>query len=58
MRPVSNPDDAIPLTGPGETYNDLGGDYYEKRRNTPARQRRLVAQLEAIGHHVTVEPAA
>lgn len=42
----------------GETYNDLGGDYFDKRRNSAARQRRLVAQLEALGHKVTLEPAA
>jgi len=46
------------LLSTGETYNDLGGDYFENRRNSPARQRRLVAQLEAMGHHVTLAPAA
>ncbi len=46
------------LISTGETYNDLGGDYFDKRRNSPARQRRLVAQLEAMGHKVTLEPAA
>jgi hypothetical protein len=30
----------------------------DKRRNSAARQRRLVAQLEAMGHTVTLEPAA
>ncbi len=42
----------------GEPYTDLGGDYFDKRRNSAARQRRLVAQLEAMGHKVTLEPAA
>ena len=42
----------------GEPYNDLGGDYFDKRRNSNRRQRRLVAQLEALGHKVTLEPAA
>jgi len=46
------------LLSTGEIYNDLGGDYFEKRRNSDARQRRLVAQLEAMGHTVTLEPAA
>jgi len=46
------------LLSTGEFYNDLGGDYFDKRRNSAARQRRLVAQLEAMGHHVTLEPAA
>ena len=42
----------------GEVYNDLGADYFDKRRNSEARQRRLVRQLEAMGHKVTLEPAA
>jgi transposase len=46
------------LLSTGETYNDLGADYFEKRRNSTARQRRLVAQLEAMGHKVTLAPAA
>jgi len=38
----------------GELYRDLGGDYFRKR--DPARQtRRLVAQLEHLGHKVTLE---
>jgi transposase len=41
----------------GETYRDLGGDYYQRR--DPTRQiRRLVNQLERLGQHVTLEPAA
>jgi transposase len=40
----------------GETYHDLGGDYY--RRRDPERQtKRLVKQLEALGHTVTLEQA-
>ena len=46
------------LLSTGETYNDLGGDYFDKRRTSTAHQRRLVAQLEAMGHRVTLEPAA
>ena len=46
------------LLSTGETYTDLGGDYFDNRRTSPARQRRLVAQLEAMGHRVTLEPAA
>ncbi|MDQ6745947.1 MAG: hypothetical protein M3Z27_08060 [Actinomycetota bacterium] len=38
----------------GELYNDLGGDYYARR--DPTRQtRRLVAQLERLGHTVTLQ---
>src|SRR6266508_1276290 len=40
----------------GEIYNDLGGDYYQRR--DPQRQiRRLVQQLERLGQHVTLEAA-
>jgi transposase len=40
----------------GELYSDLGADYFHKR--DPARvTRRLVAQLEALGHSVTLEEA-
>ena len=46
------------LLSTGEIYNDLGGDYFDKRRTSIAHQRRLVAQLEALGHKVTLEPAA
>jgi transposase len=46
------------LLSTGQTYTDLGGDYFEKRRTGTAHQRRLVAQLEAMGHKVTLEPAA
>ena len=41
----------------GELYNDLGGDYYQRR--TPERQiKRLIAQLERLGHRVTLEQQA
>ena len=46
------------LLSTGEIYTDLGGDYFDKRRSGTAHQRRLVAQLEAMGHKVTLEPAA
>ena len=38
-------------------YRDLGGDYY--RRRDPERQtKRLVTQLERLGHSVTLEKVA
>ncbi len=41
----------------GELYRNLGGDY--SRRRDPQRQtRRLVRQLEALGHAVTLQKAA
>jgi transposase len=40
----------------GELYDDLGGDYFRKR--DPARTaKRLVTQLEALGHTVTLQEA-
>jgi transposase len=41
----------------GETYRDLGGDYFTQR--DPQRQtKRLIAQLERLGHHVTLTEGA
>jgi transposase len=40
----------------GELYNDLGGDYFRKR--DPQRTtKRLITQLEALGHTVTLHEA-
>ena len=41
----------------GEFYREAGGDYYT-RRDPERATRRLVAQLERLGHHVTLEAAA
>jgi len=41
----------------GELYNDLGGDYYA-RRNPERQTKRLLAQLERLGHTVTLQEAA
>jgi transposase len=41
----------------GELYKDLGGDYF-RHRNPERETRRLVAQLEALGHNVTLQHAA
>jgi transposase len=41
----------------GETYTDLGGDYFTQR--DPERQaKRLIQQLERLGHTVTITPTA
>lgn len=39
-------------------YEDLGADFLDRRHDTEARKRALVRQLEALGHKVTIEPAA
>jgi transposase len=39
----------------GEIYHDLGADYFA-RRDPERATRRLIAQLEKLGHHVTLQP--
>ena len=41
----------------GETYRDLGGDYFA-RRDPERHTKRLITRLEALGHHVTLQPTA
>jgi len=40
----------------GELYRDLGGDYF-RTRDPERLTKRLVKQLEALGHHVTLQEA-
>ena len=43
----------------GKPYADLGADYFTRRQDPDRETRRLIARLEALGHHVTIEaPAA
>ena len=46
------------LSRPGAVYDELGGDYFTRRIDPARQQRRLVAQLEALGLNVDVKPAA
>ena len=39
-------------------YQELGGDYFEQRTDQAAQTRRLVRQLERLGHQVNLTPAA
>jgi transposase len=39
----------------GELYNDPGNDYFT-RQNPDRATKRLIRQLEALGHNVTIEP--
>jgi hypothetical protein len=41
----------------GELYREAGGDYLS-RRDPERTTRRLVAQLQRLGHHVILEAAA
>ena len=42
----------------GVDYLELGGDYFEQRTDQAAQTRRLVRQLERLGHQVSLSPAA
>jgi transposase len=46
------------LSDPDAVYHDLGADFYESRVNKQRQTRRLVRQLQALGHTVTLQPAA
>jgi transposase len=42
----------------GELFSDLGADYYQRHRDPERITRRLVHQLEQLGHTVTITPVA
>ena len=46
------------LNDPTARYHDLGADFYANRINKERKTRQLVHQLEALGHHVTLQPTA
>jgi transposase len=46
------------LSNPGSVYDELGGDYFTRRVDPIRQQRRLIAQLEALGLTVEVKAAA
>jgi len=46
------------LSDPSATFTDLGSDFYAKRIDKRRRTDHLVHQLEALGHRVTLTPAA
>jgi len=46
------------LADPTARFHDLGADYHTTRINTGRKIRNLVHQLEALGHTVTLTPAA
>jgi len=46
------------LADPKARFVDLGADFYERRVNKERRTRDLVRQLTALGHQVTISPAA
>jgi transposase len=46
------------LADPTARFHDLGPDYHTTRINTDRKIRNLVRQLQALGHTVTLQPAA
>jgi transposase len=46
------------LADPTARFHDLGADYYTSRIDKARKTRSLVHQLEALGHKVTLQPAA
>jgi len=46
------------LADPTARFHDLGADYYASRIDQSRKTRNLVRQLEALGHKVTLQPAA
>lgn len=43
------------LSTSGETYQELGGDWFTRRRDPAAERRRLIRRLESQGLKVTIE---
>ena len=46
------------LADPTARFHDLGADYHTSRIDTGRKTRSLVRQLEALGHTVSLQPAA
>jgi transposase len=42
----------------GTPYAELGADYFTRRQDPERETRRLIARLEALGHQVSIQPAA
>jgi hypothetical protein len=42
----------------GKPYHELGACYFTRRLDPDRETRRLIARLEALGHTVTLQPAA
>jgi transposase len=46
------------LADPTARFHDLGTDFHDRHVNTTRKTNNLVRQLEALGHTVTLQPAA
>lgn len=46
------------LSDPNSRFVDLGADYYDRHIDTTTRKHNHIRQLEALGYHVTLQPAS
>ena len=46
------------LGDPESRFHDLGKDFYDDRRDANIKKRNHIRQLQALGHQVSLEPAA
>lgn len=46
------------LSEPNTRFHDLGPDHYDRHTNTNAKKQAHIRQLQALGYHVTLQPAA
>jgi len=46
------------LLSTGEIFTDPGADYFQRRSDPEHQARRLTGQLEKLGYHVALTPAA
>jgi transposase len=46
------------LADPHARFHDLGSDFYDQHLHKDRKTRNLVRQLQALGHHVALTPAA
>lgn len=44
------------MATPGETYRELGGDWFDKHDHPERRKARLIAQFHKLGYEVTLSP--
>ncbi len=42
----------------GKPHDELGADFFTRRLDPERETRRLIAELEALGHRVSLQPAA
>ena len=51
-----DPGDLLPRAGARVPYEELGEEYFDRRRSSEAYAKRLVRKLERLGHKVELEP--